>query len=1379
MKGKINMRNRSISIFVFIAILILPLAFVLSAAAAEPGDVVINEIMQNPSAVFDSNGEWFEVYNPTTSDIDIDGWTIMDDDFDSFVIDNGGSLIIPADGYLVLGNNADSSTNGGVSVDYEYLSEFPDGIFLGNGSDELVLLDSSSTEIDRVAWDNGATFPDPNGASMALIDPALDNNVGANWCESQTAFGDGDFGTPGAANDCPTEPPPGPPEVTIMEIQGAGHVSPYLFQEVTTTGVVTAVAFNGYYIQDPIGDGDPATSDGLFVFRSSGLPSVGDYLQITDTVTEFIPGGASTGNLSTTQMSFPDTVNMGTMALPEPVVIGTSGRIAPAVDVISRDERPVNLQDVPGVFNPDNDGIDFYESLEGMLVTIEDPVAVSATRTFSPFSSEMFTLTNNGDNIAPADARTARGGINLQPDPHNDGDQNPERVQIQFDPTLSGGASVPAITVGDRLGDVTGVVGYDFGNFQVNALHQVTFTPEGLARETTELSGGNKVVTVASYNVLNLDPLPADDNQRATLASQITDNLGGPDVIALQEIQDNNGTINDGTTDATLTLQALADAVVAAGGPSYEFFDVAPEDGTSGGAPGGNIRNAFFYNPDRVQLVDFVSLTPDVLKKFGVSNEDAFAGTRNPLLATFKFSGKEFTVINNHLSSRFGSTPVFGGPQPFFQAAEDAREAQTGTLNEVVDALLDGGKGNSNHASKAGRVIVLGDLNTMEFTDDMTEILPGTGDERVLTNLIDTLSDDNVYTFNFEGNSQVLDHMFVTDNLMPGVEFDIVHVNVDFPRIDNSVGSDHEPLLAALEIKPDVAFTLTILHNNDGESDLLGDGDFGGVDLFKTVVDNAKWDAANGPHDEDQIGAKRGVIMVSSGDNFLASPEFTASLEKGVPFYDTMALDLIGYDAIDIGNHDFDFGPDILADFIEGYSLTQPPYLSANLDFSGEPRLQSLVDQGRIAASTVVKVRGEEIGIIGATTPNLSFISSPRNVVVNEVQSAVQAEVDKLEAMGVDKIIFISHLQDIEGDIALAEELTGIDVMVAGGGDELLANPGDLLVPGDESEVFGAYPQTAVDMDGNSLPVVTTSGQYFYLGRLVVDFDKWGNVINIGTDSGPVRVAGGNCDDTLPCDDAVAPDPQMHAMVTEPVAAFVAELESNVIGSSAFDLDGRRSSVRSMEANEGNLIADALRWQAAQLAGDFGVPVPDVALQNGGGIRNDDIIPAGDITEKDTFDMVPFPNFVSVFPAIPREQFKEIMENTVSRAVAGDIPGGTGRFAQISGFSMSWSESGTAQVLDGDGNVTTPGTRVQSIVLDDGTAIVVGGVVQAGDPVTVATIDFLARGGDQYPFRGEPFTVLGASYQQALANYIVDGLGGVIDGADYEFGVNLRNFRLP
>jgi 5'-nucleotidase/UDP-sugar diphosphatase len=183
----------------------------------------------------------------------------------------------------------------------------------------------------------------------------------------------------------------------------------------------------------------------------------------------------------------------------------------------------------------------------------------------------------------------------------------------------------------------------------------------------------------------------------------------------------------------------------------------------------------------------------------------------------------------------------------------------------------------------------------------------------------------------------------------------------------------------------DVVFWLTVLHNNDGESQVVNAGsgleDFGGAARFMTVVDDLRWDAEHGPW--TQRGAKRASVMVSSGDNFLAGPEFTASLVNGVPFYDTIAMELIGYDAINLGNHDFDFGPDTLADFIDGF-VEAPFYVSANLDFSEEPRLQAYVDSGVIAPSTVTKVRGELVGVIGLETPNLPFISSPRNVVVSD-----------------------------------------------------------------------------------------------------------------------------------------------------------------------------------------------------------------------------------------------------------------------------------------------------------------------------------------------------------------------------------------------------------
>jgi len=575
-------------------------------------------------------------------------------------------------------------------------------------------------------------------------------------------------------------------------------------------------------------------------------------------------------------------------------------------------------------------------------------------------------------------------------------------------------------------------------------------------------------------------------------------------------------------------------------------------------------------------------------------------------------------------------------------------------------------------------------------------------------------------------------------------------------------------MLAALLFAPSAAsaanpvpgadFSLTILHNNDGESQLINAGsgleDFGGVARFKTMVDGLRADAT---------AAGNGVLMLSSGDNFLAGPEFNASLDNGIPFYDTIAMEAIGYDAVSLGNHDFDFGPDVLTDFLSSYTVA-PPYLSSNLDFTGEPGLQAFVDSGVIAPSTVVSTGGQDIGIVGAVTPTLNSISSPRNVAIDfDVAGAIQTEVDALIASGINKIVVISHLQDITEDIALAAELTGVDVMIAGGGDELLANPGDPLVPGEEGDVFGAYPLTATGMDGAQIPVVTTPGEYKYLGRLTVGFDSDGNVTGVGTDSGPKVV-----------DSSIVADPGLQASVVDPVSAAVAALDADVIGTSEVALDGTRTGVRGMETNQGNLIADALLWQATELATAFGVNAPDVALQNGGGIRNNTVIAAGDISVLDTFDMVPFSNFVTVLEDIPRDQFKEILENAYSQ-----VPGG-GRFAQVAGFEVVYDPFGFAMITDNaTGDVTQVGNRIVDVMLDDGTVLVSGGTVVPGDPITIATIDFLARGGDQYPYRGAPFTTLGVTYQQATANFIEDGLSGTISAADYPEGGEGRITLLP
>ena len=564
------------------------------------------------------------------------------------------------------------------------------------------------------------------------------------------------------------------------------------------------------------------------------------------------------------------------------------------------------------------------------------------------------------------------------------------------------------------------------------------------------------------------------------------------------------------------------------------------------------------------------------------------------------------------------------------------------------------------------------------------------------------------------------------------------------------------------------AFQLTVLHNNDGESQLIGapaDPDYGGVARFATVVDNLRAVAQNRPPFEPGEAFRSGEILLSSGDNFLAGPQFQASLDKGVPYYDSTAMRLIGYDASAIGNHEFDFGPDVFAQFVVGFGGTTP-FVSANLDVSREPSLATLAERNAIVFRTVVTTQGERIGIVGATTPELPSISSPRDVrVFQNVQLAVQRQVNALTARGVDKVILISHLQDIDEELGLVSGLRDVDVVVGGGGGELLANDGDLLVPGDivstdpDTGAPRNYPLYGVDSDGVQVPVVTTNGEYKYVGRLVVDFDRDGNVLQVGEESGPVRVSG-----VAP--DAVAPDRQIQRQVVNPVADYVADLEQDVIAQSEVALEGRRDpGVRTEETNLGNLVADSLLYTGQQEAANFGVAPPDVALQNGGGIRNNTLIPPGPITSLDTFNIAPFSNFVSVVPDVPREQFKEIMENAVSAVESAD-----GRFAQVAGFSFTYTLAGTPQVIDDNGVIVTPGTRVLDVVLDDGTVIVDGGAVLDGPGIAVATNDFSARGGDQYPFNGLPFTTVGKSYQQSLEDYIVEGLDGLITAEQYPEG---------
>jgi predicted extracellular nuclease len=598
-------------------------------------------------------------------------------------------------------------------------------------------------------------------------------------------------------------------EVTtpISAIQGEGHISlfadnPYddveeTNEQVVTTGIVTAIDTNGFYLQDPQGDGDLPTADGIFVFTDEEpTVSLGDELRVEGTVTEFVPGGLDTNNLSITQITDP-TITQRSQGneLPAPVVIGED-RIPP--------DRVID-DDGLASYDPTADGIDFYESLEGMLVTVDEAQVVGPTDSFD----QIFVLSNSAKN---ATSLSERGTINIDPD-----DFNPERIQLQVDDGILPGFAAPQVDVNAQLGDITGVVGYSFGNYEVNVTEP--FEPieaSELEPEVTNLVRTEDQLTVATYNVLNLDPNDEDGDediaggQFEQIAAQIVNNLQTPDIIALQEIQDNDGSVESDVTAADETLSLLVEQIEEIGGVTYEFIDNPfIGDDTSGGQPGGNIRTAYLYNPDRVEFVEGSLDTVIEPQNQQTDPTNPFFNSRLPLVATFTFNDEEITLINNHFSSKGGSAPLFGQIQPSVELQEDPdvngsldeRREQANAVAEYVEDIL--------AADPDAKVSVLGDLNEFEFISPL-EILEGEDD--LLINLTKTLSPDERYSYIFEGNSQSLDHILVNPNLagevetegvedievldLANVEFDAVHINAEFA----DQASDHEPLVARFDL---------------------------------------------------------------------------------------------------------------------------------------------------------------------------------------------------------------------------------------------------------------------------------------------------------------------------------------------------------------------------------------------------------------------------------------------------------------------------------------------------------------------------------------------------------------------------------------------------
>lgn len=547
----------------------------------------------------------------------------------------------------------------------------------------------------------------------------------------------------------------------IYEIQGAGHTSAYNGKLVNTRGVVTAIdttGTKGFWIQDLEGDGNVATSDAVFVF-STAVVSIGDMVEMQAMVEEY--RGSDTNNLTVTELTNVENLHVlssgHTIA---PTVMGSGGRMVPT-EIVDSD----NFQ----VFNPETDAIDFYESLEGMLVVAKDVQAISST-----YQNATFAITDSGAN---ASGTNDRGGITSDL-----GDRNPERIEIYTDVGVNPGT--PAVYVpGDKLGDVTGIVTYFGGLWELIP----TVTPAAavgttISQDVTTLAGSDSHLTVGAYNLENISPTDAQEKFDA-LAYDITHNLNAPDILGVEEIQDNNGT-GKGVLASDLTLNMIIEAIVAAGGPRYAWVVLDPiAENANGGESNGNIRNAILYNPERV---DFVEGSLRQISDTTPADGDGYRNSRKPIVADFLFNGEEITFVGVHNYSRLGSDELFGQHQPPFNSGDDRRLDQTTAIRDFVrgEMALDP---NAN-------IVVAGDFNAFHYETSLTHLEA----DGQLTNMAWSLDPVDRYSSAYQGSNEQIDHLLVSSRLAGNTLFDNVHMNSNQPY--GSTPTDHDAVLAQVLI---------------------------------------------------------------------------------------------------------------------------------------------------------------------------------------------------------------------------------------------------------------------------------------------------------------------------------------------------------------------------------------------------------------------------------------------------------------------------------------------------------------------------------------------------------------------------------------------------
>ena len=432
---------------------------------------------------------------------------------------------------------------------------------------------------------------------------------------------------------------------------------------------------------------------------------------------------------------------------------------------------------------------------------------------------------------------------------------------------------------------------------------------------------------------------------------------------------------------------------------------------------------------------------------------------------------------------------------------------------------------------------------------------------------------------------------------------------------------------------------------------------FGGAARLKTAIDQRR-----------QALSGKNVLLLNAGDNFQGSLFYTTY--KGAA--EAEFLNLMKFDAMTVGNHEFDDSEDGLATFLD---KVQFPVVTANVKATAASKLGD-----RIKPSLVLDVGGQKIGIVGAVTNDTPELSSPGpNVTIADDVQSITTAVQDLKGQGVNKIIALTHV-GYPRDLALIAKIPDVDIVVGGHSHSLLSNT--------DPKAEGPYPTMVDNPAGYKVPVVQAASYSKYLGDLVVNFD----------DNGVVKDAKG---DPILIDSTFTPDPAVLARVAE-LAKPIEELRKKVIGSSEGPIEGDRKVCRVKECSMGNLVADAILDRTK----NQGVTI---AVQNGGGLRAS--IDGGEVTQGEVITVLPFQNTLATFQ-LKGEDVVKALENGVSQ-----IDQGAGRFPQVAGLKFTFDQSKPV------------GSRVSDVQVKDGDNFV---PIDNAKTYGVATNNFMRAGGDGY-----------------------------------------------